>query len=152
LLEDLSGNELSAMGVCHFHACVQPIFEYGESGEIAGNSPVAARHLWWEDNLFGLPQLFTWGLPTDITPAPYRPMSPCDESFVCNAFESWGWNFTNVGLLHDFTSWFADETYSLMVVWMPVEWASYKSINDLFDGAPSGFSYASHARIPGHGR
>jgi hypothetical protein len=51
-----------------------------------------------------------------------------------------------------FTSWFADETYSLMVVWMPVEWASYKSINDLFDGAPSGFSYASHARIPGHGR
>jgi hypothetical protein len=109
-------------------------------------------HLWWEDNLFGLPQLFTWGLPTDITPAPYRPMSPCDESFVCNAFESWGWNFTNVGLLHDFTSWFADETYSLMVVWMPVEWASYKSINDLFDGAPSGFSYASHARIPGHGR
>lgn len=97
--------------------------------------------IWWEDNMFGIPQPTSWFMDTTITPAPWRPTSYCETDFLCQAFDEWGFGAVApgpLGLLHDLSDWAYDQFYGLMVVW---QWDSNPGSFGNFYKPPAAFHY-----------
>ena len=126
LLQDRSGHSMGGPK-CQYNLCDQAVYQYDDNGKIIGDQPIATRTVWWEKNLFNLPQpsnlLYKPGY-LGITPAPFAPPNPCSIDVVCSALVGLGLVDAATFGIYSPAQWAEDTFYGLSVhtLWEQTNW------------------------------